>query len=285
LGKKTVLPFLFVLVLFASLAANNQLVKADSADFISFSSGVTIFSPLNRTYNSKFLTLNFTIACGWGIQYSLNYSVDGKYEGPMPYVIKNPEELHVVYYGTGLVELPELSEGAHSLTVYLGTSVNNSHIRPLYVDTVNFAIDLTPPNTSILSPMDLTSPNISILSPINKTYTVANITEAKIPLEFTVSENASQVAFSLDGQADILIAGNSTLSGLSVGSHNVTVYAQDLAGNAGASETVTFSIVAEPESSSSKPESFPTPLVIVASGASVAVIGVGLLAYFKKRQH
>jgi len=263
LGKKTVLPFLFISVLFALLVANNHLVKADSADFISFSSGVTIFSPLNRTYTSKFLTLNFSIACGWGIRYSLNYSIDGKYGGPMPYVIKNPEELHIVYYGTGLVKLPELSEGAHSLTVYLKTNQNNNHIRPLYVDTINFAIDLPP--------------NISILSPVNKTYTVANITEAKIPLDFTVSENASQVAFSLDGQDYILTAGNTTLTGLSVGSHNVTMYARDLAGNAGASETVTFAMVA-------KPESFPTLLVIIASGASVAVVGVGLLVYFKKRK-
>ncbi len=182
----------------------------------------------------------------------------------MPYVIKNPEELHIVHYGTGLVKLPELSEGAHSLTVYLKTNQNNNHIRPLYVDTINFAIDLPPPN-------------ISILSPVNKTYTVANITEAKIPLDFTVSENASQVAFSLDGQDYILIAGNTTLSGLSVGSHNVAMYAWDLVGNAGASETVTFAMVA-------KPESFPTLLVIIASGASVAVVGVGLLAYFKKRK-
>jgi hypothetical protein len=271
LGKKTVLPFLFISVLFALLVANNHLVKADSADFISFSSGVTIFSPLNRTYTSKFLTLNFSIACGLGIRYSLKYSIDGKYGGPMPYVIKNPEEWHVVYYGTGLVKLPELSEGAHSLTVYLETNMNNNHIRPLYVDTINFAIDLT-------------TPNISLLSPLNKTYTVANITEAKIPLDFTVSENASQVAFSLDGQDYILIAGNTTLTGLSVGSHNVTMYAQDLAGNAGATETVTFAMVAKPESSPFKPESFPTLLVIIASGASVAVIGAGLLVYFKKRK-
>jgi len=245
------------------LVANNHLVKADSADFISFSSGVTIFSPLNRTYASKFLTLNFSIACGWGIRYSLNYSIDGKYGGPMPYVIKNPEELHIVYYGTGLVKLPELSEGPHSLTVYLKTNQNNDHIRPSYVDTINFAIDLPP--------------NISLLSPLNKTYTVANITEAKIPLDFTVSENASQVAFSLDGQDYILVAGNTTLTGLSVGSHNVTMYAWDLVGNAGASETVTFVMVA-------KPESFPTLLVIIASGASVAVVGVGLLVYLKKRK-
>jgi hypothetical protein len=120
---------------------------------------------------------------------------------------------------------------------------------------------------------------------VNKTYTVANITEAKIPLDFTVSENAFQVAFSLDGQDDVLIAGNTTLSGLSVGSHNVTVYAQDFVGNAGASETVTFTVLSEPELSSSNPESFPTVLVIIASSASVAVIGSSLLMYLKKRPH
>jgi hypothetical protein len=34
-----------------------------------------------------------------------------------------------------------------------------------------------------------------------------------------------------------------------------------------------------------EPESFPTALVATASGASVAIIGVGLLVYFKKRNH
>jgi hypothetical protein len=33
------------------------------------------------------------------------------------------------------------------------------------------------------------------------------------------------------------------------------------------------------------PEPFPTSLVIPASGASAAIIGVGLLVYFKKRNH
>jgi len=32
-------------------------------------------------------------------------------------------------------------------------------------------------------------------------------------------------------------------------------------------------------------EAFPTPLVAVASGISVAVVGLGLLVYFKKRKH
>jgi N-acetylneuraminic acid mutarotase len=34
-----------------------------------------------------------------------------------------------------------------------------------------------------------------------------------------------------------------------------------------------------------EPEPFPTALVIAASGASIAIIGVGLLVYFKKRKH
>jgi LPXTG-motif cell wall-anchored protein len=55
----------------------------------------------------------------------------------------------------------------------------------------------------------------------------------------------------------------------------VTVYAKDSFENTGASETIWFS-VADP---------FPTTLVAVVSGASVAIIGIGLLVYFKKRNH
>jgi hypothetical protein len=57
--------------------------------------------------------------------------------------------------------------------------------------------------------------------------------------------------------------------------HNITVYAKDEFENTGSSETITFSIE----------EPFPTAIVATASGASVAVVGVGLLFYFKKRNH
>jgi hypothetical protein len=187
----------------------------------------------------------------------------------MPYVINNPAELHVIYYATGLVELPELSEGLHSLTVYLEAALSGNYVKTSYADTVYFVIDLTPPNASILSP-------------VNKTYTAANIIAANISLSFTLNENMSQVTYSLDGYDNITIAGNTTLKGLSTGSHNVTVYSRDLAGNTGASETVNFTIVAEPEPQS---EPFPTVPVVAASAVSVAVVAVGLLVYFKKRNH
>ena len=270
--NKIVLPFLFSAILFASLLTGRQSVSAESADSISFSSGVTLFSPLNRTYNSRYLTLNFSFACGCGIKYSLSYNVDGEYGGPMPYVIKNPEELHVIYYATGLVRLQELSEGTHSLTVNLLASPSTNHIKPSYADTIYFSIDLTPPN-------------VSILSPSNKTYTVANTSAASFPLNYATNEEFSQASYSLDGHDNITMIGNTTLSGLSFGLHNVTVYTQDLVGNTGASETVNFAIAAEPKPKPlPRSEPFPTTLV-VAGVLTVAVVGSGLWVYFKKSRH
>jgi hypothetical protein len=77
-----------------------------------------------------------------------------------------------------------------------------------------------------------------------------------------------------------VIAGNTTLTGLSYGGHNVTIYAWDNSGNIGFSETIYFSIAKEQE-----PEPFPTAIVATASGASTAIIGISLLIYVKKRKH
>jgi len=90
---------------------------------------------------------------------------------------------------------------------------------------------------------DTTPPTISIISPENKTYTVT-----EVPLIFTVSEVTFWMAYSLDGQANNLIAGNTTLTGLSDGMHTLTVYAKvivyppkDIFGNMG-SDTIYFTI-------------------------------------------
>jgi len=115
---------------------------------------------------------------------------------------------------------------------------------------------------------DTIPPKVSILSLENKIYSADNV-----PLNFTTSEPVSQIVYSLDGQENVTINGNTTLTGLSEGDHNVTVYATDEAGSIGASETIYFRI-----------EFFPTTLVI-ASIVTVAVIGIVLLVYFKKRKH
>jgi len=78
--------------------------------------------------------------------------------------------------------------------------------------------------------------------------------------------------YSLDGSENVTVTGNITLTGLSSGLYDVTVYAGDEFENTGASETISFSVE----------EAFPTALVAAASGVSITTIGVGLLVYFKK---
>jgi hypothetical protein len=57
----------------------------------------------------------------------LNYSIDGKYEGPISLVAKNPTELHVINMMIGVLELPELSEGSHHLTVNVLSGIYDYH--------------------------------------------------------------------------------------------------------------------------------------------------------------
>jgi hypothetical protein len=116
-------------------------------------------------------------------------------------------------------------------------------------------------------------PKIAIASPENATYASGNVS-----LAFTVNKPVLWMGYSLDSQDNVTVTGNTTLAGLTSGLHNVTVYAKDEFENTGASETINFTIAEEPEP-------FPIAPVAVASGASIAVIGVGLLVYLKKHKH
>jgi hypothetical protein len=65
------------MALMVSLAINLNVVKADSNEPIAFSSGLTLYSPINKSYTSNLLTLNLTYGAGAGLQRTLNYSIDG----------------------------------------------------------------------------------------------------------------------------------------------------------------------------------------------------------------
>jgi hypothetical protein len=84
---------------------------------------------------------------------------------------------------------------------------------------------------------ETTPPTIIITSPENKTYAV----NASIPLTFTIDRFASWMGYSLDGQANVTITGNTTLPTLLDGGHYVTIYANDTFGNMG-SAAVYFTV-------------------------------------------
>ncbi len=94
--------------------------------------------------------------------------------------------------------------------------------------------------TAVFTP-DTSPPIISIVSPENKTYAVEDV-----PLTSTMSESTFWIGYSLDDQANITIAGNTTLTGLSDGMHSLVVYASDIAGNLGSSDMVYFTVDTTP---------------------------------------
>lgn len=228
-----------------------------------------IVFPSNLTYTSRFLTLNVSFHADiyGNVNYSMTYSLDGQEKEALSLVEHyfgwlQPEKSYI----DGSKTLLELSEGSHSILVYLECNHETwdgtgSHVHTYFdSQTVYFTI------------MDTTSPNISLLIE-NKTFN-----QNDLSLNFTIDEPTSWIGYCLDRKANNTISGNTTLTGLSNGSHSIVIYANDTAGNVGACEIVTFSIDTS--------EPFPTTQVATAaSGASVAVIAVGLFVYFKKRKH
>ena len=294
--RKTAVAITLISLLLITAAAGSQLVNLGRANPFTNSvySGetpapssakspvISIFSPENnREYNRDFITLTFNV--------SVEEFSEGGYNSPMTRGMRIDESFYTVDWlqnATTQIDLGtylDLEEGSDELSVSLnltgipdgkhvirvsatayGTIVDPFHwykFRTTGSSWVDFTIDTTPPSVSVV--------------PIgNKTYGESEVPE--VPLNFTVNESASKISYVLDGQKNMTVAGNTTLTGLSKGLHNVTVFAWDAAGNVGCSETVTFTVA--------EPETFPTVSLFAVSGASIAVVGAGLLLYFKKRK-
>lgn len=198
----------------------------------------------NKTYNSAEISFTFNLdkTVSW-IAYSLDNQANRTIAD-----LHDPEILGRQFNTT----LKGLSDGSHSLSVYATDTFDNTGVS----DTVSFAVDTV-------------SPAISNLTIQNETYT-----SNELELNFSVNEAASWISYSLDNQDNVTILGNTTIAGLLNGRHNITVYANDTAGNTGASETVYFSVEV--------PEPFPTTIVATASLMSVASASAGLFVHFRK---
>lgn len=227
-------------------------------DNISFALNVSVGD--SNSASSRFI---------WKIYYKSDWQVNNTYVYEfIPATLPN-EPSPVIAEFSSLLNLTEIPEGKHNLAVYAwerGSYENHTELTYYYY---NFNINGA---SSIFFIVDKTFPMISFLLE-NKTFYSSGI-----PLDFTVNEPFSVAAYSLDGQANVSIAGNTTLTGLPYGTHNLTIYANDIAGNMGASKTVAFTVA--------KPEQFPTTIVIVAaSGVSVVIVGIGVFCYFKKHKN
>jgi hypothetical protein len=110
-------------------------------------------------------------------------------------------------------------EGENSLVVYAEDFAGN-----LGSFAISFEVDTIPPEITIISPVE------------GMTYDTIFV-----DLIYTVNELTRWVGYSRDGAEIEPLIGNITLEKLENGPHNLTIYAQDLAGNV-RSNTVNFSV-------------------------------------------
>jgi hypothetical protein len=114
-------------------------------------------------------------------------------------------------------------------------------------------------------------PVVSILTVQN----MATYASSDMPLNFSLNKPAVWASYSLDSKDNVTISGNSTLTGLSAGLHNITVYSKDENGNIGASETITFNVASAP---------FPIVPVVTVTIVLIAIVCVSVILYLKKHK-
>ncbi len=212
---------------------------------LSIPASIQIFSPQNQTYNTSDITLNAVTSFPFSYYYHTNTAA-------VSYSIDNQSDQHYVY---GPEILPGWTDGSHSITIH---AFKND-------ETVFFSVDTTPPNIS-----DLSIENRTFISP-------------DVPVRFNVNET-SQIAYSLDNQANVSVNGNFTLNGLTEGTHSIVIYANDNVGNMGKTNIAFFTVNKATPSPSPTPKANFSDWIPYATIAVAVGLGASAQVYFKKRK-
>jgi hypothetical protein len=159
---------------------------------------------------------------------------------------------------------------------YNGTDANGDGVgdTPFYLDSTHLdryplMIPFNLSSVTELVPDWLLMPTLYLIDLENILYPIANVT-----VSFVVNKEMSWLGYSLDGQNNITITGNITLTNLPTGLHTITVYGKDKYDNKAASETIDFAVASEP---------FPTVLIAAVSAALAAVGIAGVLLIYRKK--
>jgi hypothetical protein len=266
--RRAFVPVLVVALLFLSLA-EVQLVSSGIYDM-----EVAVQSPENRIYTQRSIAVDFTVS---------NFPFDSQWhilsDSGFTFFLDGEElDLPVSYSISGTTflcraMLLDVQEGKHLLVVVVTAEPEDRGA--IFVPSLHFV------KASVSFTVNAAAPRVFVLSPEPaKAY---DTTELR--LEFTVSEPVTWLSYSLDGATSVTITGNTTVSGLAKGTHNIVVQAEDSAGSVGESSLVTFTVeTAGPEQpGGSQPAPSSTTLVAIAI-ASAAIIAFGLVAYFLLRK-
>jgi hypothetical protein len=219
----------YTAVLLSSLQTVQAQYTEDGQPFI-LVSPISIVSPANQTYSSQPLLLNITFKSfldSSKANITIAYSIDGEANSTInTEAIPVPLGVQSYYVMNGFATLREMPEGTHYITVY------GKYEFPMVYHGVAYDN-----RTICLTINDGNPPVITLLSVENKTYSQSNL-----QINFRTDESTAWTGFCLDKNANATVTENLTLTELSPGSHTLTLYANDTAGNMGKSETVCFTI-------------------------------------------
>jgi hypothetical protein len=249
---------------------------------------ITMQSPRNSSSClQEHLTVTFSLQNPTlGGADSITYSVDGQEKGSVNGAVTSRSgERFKGFFDienySATIDLAGLIDGWHKLTI---TASGTSPYNPDPKDGGSIFAKVSS-SASIQFLFDISKPNIIILTPQNQTYTVS-----QIPLDFNISEQTDSITYTLDQYPSQEIYENTTLSNLAVGTHILTIYANDTIGRLGSSQTIYFTIAQNAKaqiSTEQTSQTFPiTALAIVVSAIAIIIgLSLGFLLYKRHRKH
>ena len=145
--KRTALMQILILSLLCSAVSVPRLVQIAYAEFEGLPYDPPIISVLspspNEMYNEQSVLLNVKVEIRGNIYHNaetlrwLNYSLDGQTHVSMAYFV--PSDLTPPYYVDANDVLHDLSDGTHSLTIYVETAI--SGLTGNFNATISFEVD------------------------------------------------------------------------------------------------------------------------------------------------
>lgn len=283
LTRQGSVPKIFVLAVLALLVVGANFVGYSAAnpyvitgevppDQETYPPVITVTSPVNNTaYNTSRLSLTFNVTASqsrtaWEpvTLISVTYKADWYKEA---ITVLNGGGQQQASFSPQFSNVPE---GQHSIVI---KAVGNGLYKQKDGWSLKeFRISAT---ATVSFTIDCTAPTVLVLPPENVSSTSA------IPLNLTVNEAHSKIVYSLNGQQNVTVTGNSTIPHLPSGMYNLTFYVWDIAGNIGTSETANFSVAEIPQTAGTADDS----LLLPTAAALSTVVVVGVVLLFKRRHN
>jgi hypothetical protein len=233
--NKMALASVFVLAFLTASFSLAGLVKADTLgepiirDGAWASGAFTVFSPCSEELNASTVLLNFSLS--WlGSVGTVGYSLDDAVVEQVitNYVEQNGSEPFLSFSSdkpltvTGSLYLEDLRNGNHTVILYHGHQKDaNRRFDVVAFSSVNFSVN---------------APAVYLIQ--NR----SSYSSGDVPVRFITSEPLVWAGYSIDNLTNATLSGNTTITGLANGYHNITVYAMDEAGNIGGSNIICFNV-------------------------------------------